>query len=239
MPHITTPDAEEILDKPFPVLDHGFVRLVDYMGSDSRVAASARVSYQLGTKSIRDDERLIAYMMSHGHTSPFEQVVMTFHVKLPLFVARQIVRHRTARLNEVSGRYSVLPDDFYIPETFQYQDTKNRQCSKGALPEDGQQVCRDLVLRSSRKAYKNYQQLLANGVSRETARIVLPLNIYTEWSWQMDLNNMFKFLRERLAPGAQGETRKYAEAKAEIVKRVAPFCWSAFSELVLGHDTEG
>jgi len=232
--HNFVQQAEEILDKEFPVLDHGFVRLVDYMGSDARIVQAARVSYGPGTKTLRDDTKLINYLMKHGHTSPFEQVVLTFHVKLPIFVARQWARHRTARTNEISARYSVLPGDFYLPESFRLQSSDDKQGSLDeSLPASESQGILRQMAEDQRTLYQRYLELIEKGVAREVARINLPLSIYTEIYWQIDLHNLFNFLRQRLDRHAQLEMRRYAETIAEIVKKVAPIAWDAFEEHVL------
>ena len=236
MARVTIPGAEEILDKEYRVLDKGFVRLVDYMGGDERIVQSARVSYGRGTKSFREDRGLIRYLMRNRHTSPFEQVVLTFHAKLPVFVARQWVRHRTARLNEISGRYSVLEDEFYLPspEQVSYQSDSNRQGRGEALPEDEARSRIEAMRREQERAYAEYERLLESGVARELSRINLPLSVYTEWYWQIDLHNLFHFLDLRLDEHAQYEIRCYAEAVFEIIKSVCPLACEAFEDYVLG-----
>jgi thymidylate synthase (FAD) len=231
MAHSVVSEAEAILDREFPVLDKGFVRLVDYMGSDDRVVQAARVSYGEGTKSYREDAGLIDYLLRHNHTSPFEQVVLTFHIKLPIFVARQMVRHRTASLNEVSGRYSVMKDDFYIPAAadVSLQSTDNKQGRSGEpLPADrADAIRRDLEV-GQKQAYGSYSALVEKGIARELARINLPLSLYTEWYWEMDLHNLFHFLELRLDPHAQLEIRRYAEVMYELTRTVAPRCCESF-----------
>lgn len=236
MARIDVVAANNLLDKEFKVLDKGFIRLVDYMGGDARVVAAARVSYGAGTKSVREDRALIRYLMRNRHTSPFEQVVLTFHIKLPIFVARQWVRHRTARLNELSGRYSVLPDEFYQPEGSEVrsQSKTNRQGrSADPLDVEGQNQTRSILSRSSGLAYSTYQQLLDLGVARELARVSLPLSTYTQFYWQIDLHNLFHFLDLRLHEHAQSEIRSYARAIAETVKAIAPVSYEAFEEYML------
>ena len=231
MPHVVIPEAEAILDKEFPVLDKGFVRLVDYMGSDQRIVAAARVSYGQGTKTVREDQGLINYLMRHEHTSPFEQVVLTFHCKMPIFVARQWIRHRTARLNEISGRYSVMKDEFYTPalEALRTQSTANKQGrSEDALPPAQAEEARSSLQAGQREAYARYEAMLQHDLAREIARIALPLSLYTEWYWQIDLHNLFHFLRLRLDEHAQWEIREYAKVMAAITRAVAPMSWSAF-----------
>jgi thymidylate synthase (FAD) len=231
MAHVVVPEAEAILDQAFPVLDKGFVRLVDYLGSDERIVAAARVSYGKGTKTVREDALLIDYLMSHFHTSPFEQVVLTFHVKLPIFVARQWVRHRTARLNEISGRYSVMKDEFYLPtpESLRTQSEVNKQGrSETTLsPGDADAVVGALE-EGQTEAYDRYERALSTGLAREVARIGLPLSLYTEWYWQIDLSNLFRFLKLRLDSHAQWEIREYAKIMATITKTVAPMAYEAF-----------
>ncbi len=234
--HDVVPAAEEILDKEFPVLDKGFVRLVDYMGGDSRIVQSARVSYGAGTKSFREDRGLIRYLMRHEHTSPFEQVQLTFHAKMPIFVARQWVRHRTARLNEVSGRYSVLKDEFYLPdkENINPQNIDNKQGRSEETYSDSDIESILAWMESDQKAsYKSYKSLLEKNVAKELARIDLPLSTYTEWYWNIDLHNLFHFLGLRMDAHAQLEIRKYAEVMAEMTKKVAPSAWEAFEDYKL------
>jgi len=232
--HIFVKEAEEILDKEYPVLNKGFVRLVDYMGGDARIVQSARVSYGAGTKTVRDDTRLINYLLKNDHTSPFEQVIFTFHVKMPIFVARQWVRHRTARMNEISGRYSVMTDEFYIPGRLPLQATDNKQGSSDeCLPKELTQELLQVMEEDQHGLYENYKRLIEEGVSREIARINLPLALYTEMYWQIDLHNLFHFLKLRLDRHAQYEIRCYAEVIADIVKKVVPIAWSAFEEHVL------
>jgi thymidylate synthase (FAD) len=237
MAHSSAERAEQILDQEFPVLDKGFVRLVDYMGSDDRIVQSARVSYGSGTKSYRQDQGLIDYLLRNEHTSPFEQVVLTFHAKMPIFVARQWVRHRTARLNEISGRYSVMKDEFYLPAgkdiAFQSEDNKQGRQSEAVDPELQERISKDLEDRQS-QAYKAYSELIDRGLARELARINLPLSLYTEWYWQIDLHNLFHFLRLRLDPHAQYEIRAYAEAMLEIAEAVAPMATKSFRDHLLG-----
>lgn len=236
MPHIVIPEAEDLLDKEIPVLNHGFVRLVDYLGGDARIVQAARVSYGQGTKSVRQDRGLINYLMSHAHTSPFEQVILTFHTKMPIFVARQWVRHRTARLNEISGRYSVMKDELYLPEPDEicYQDNeKNKQGSTTCLPiDEAMEIIREMEQEHT-AAYAQYEKYLEKGMSRELARVNLPLSLYTEWYWQIDLHNLFHFLRLRLDAHAQRQIRVFAEALATCAKVVAPIAYEAFEEHML------
>lgn len=237
MTHITTPEAEVLLDQPIPVLDHGFVRLVDYMGSDARIVQSARVSYGAGTKTLREDKMLIDYLLSNEHMSPFEMVVFTFHLKMPIFVARQLVRHRTARMNEISGRYSEMKDEFYMPEIdrVSFQKRSNRQgSSRREVPGELRERVRDIMAETEKSSYSGYDEMIQAGITRELARTVLPLSIYTEMYWQMDLRNLLHFIKLRLDGHAQYEIRVYAEAMARCVKAVTPLTWEAFEEHVLG-----
>ncbi|MDR0761230.1 MAG: FAD-dependent thymidylate synthase [Treponema sp.] len=236
MAHCVVEEAEAILDREFPALDKGFVRLVDYLGGDERVVQAARVSYGAGTRTYREDAGLIDYLLRNGHTSPFEQVVLTFHVKLPIFVARQWVRHRTARLNEISGRYSVMKDDFYVPDgkDIAFQSTGNKQ-GRGESPDAafaGQ--VRTGLEEGQRRAYGDYRTLIDTGTARELARINLPLSLYTEWYCQIDLHNLFRFLELRLDAHAQLEIRRYAELLLEITRKVAPRCCASFENHRLG-----
>lgn len=237
MPHCIVPAAEELLDREFRVLDKGFVRLVDYMGGDARIVQAARVSYGAGTKSFREDSALIDNLLRQEHTSPFEQVILTFHVKLPIFVARQWIRHRTARVNEVSGRYSVMKDDFYVPAAaaIAMQSTDNKQGREHeALPEDAARSYISRMEQGQRAAYQEYSELIEAGLARELARIDLPLSLYTEWYWQIDLHNLFRFISLRLDPHAQMEIREYARVLLEITRAVAPAACGSFENHILG-----
>ncbi len=231
MAHCIVPEAEAILDKEYPVLDKGFVRLVDYFGGDQRIVQSARVSYGEGTKSVSQDGALIDYLLRHQHTSPFEQVVMTFHVKMPIFVARQWVRHRTGRMNEVSGRYSIMKDEFYVPaeDKVAPQSKDNKQ---GRSTEAFDKTTADKIIsqleEGQKEAYENYSELIDSGLAREIARINLPLSLYTEFYWEMDLHNLFHFLKLRLDSHAQYEIRVYAEVILEMCRKVAPMATESF-----------
>jgi thymidylate synthase (FAD) len=236
MARTSVPAADALLDQRLDVLDHGFVRLVDYLGGDARIVQAARVSYGEGTKSAREDGALIDYLLRHAHTSPFEQVVLTFHLKMPIFVARQWLRHRTARLNELSGRYSVMRDEFYLPQPdeIRYQSTTNRQGgSADEVPEELRGRVADVLAEGQHRSYHAYEGLLADGVARELARINLPLALYTEMYWQIDLHNLFHFLRLRLDGHAQYEIRAYGDAIARCARAVAPLAYAAFEEHVL------
>ena len=209
------------MGREFRVLNKGFVRLVDYLGGDARIVQAARVSYQEGTKTVREDSALIDYLVRHKHTSPLEQVVLTFHLKLPIFVARQWLRHRTARLNEISGRYSVMRDEFYLPDEAQVrqQSAANKQGrSDEEVPAELRAKTLELLQTGQQGAYTAYQELLDEDVARELARVNLPLSLYTEMYWQIDLHNLFHFLRLRLDAHAQYEIRVYGEAVAEIAR---------------------
>lgn len=234
MARLTVASADALLDQEFKVLDHGFVRLVDYLGGDARIVQAARVSYGEGTKTVREDKALIDYLLRNRHTSPFEQVVFTFHVKLPIFVARQWLRHRTARLNELSGRYSVMRDEFYLPHpgAVRRQSNKNKQGSSAeAVPEAPEIIA--LLKEEQARAYAGYQGLLGREIARELARMNLPLSMYTEMYWQIDLHNLFHFLRLRLDRHAQHEIRAYGETIAKIVQALCPMAYEAFEEHLL------
>jgi len=237
MARIVVEEAEALIDKEVKVLDKGFVRLVDYLGGDQRIVQSARVSYGEGTKTFRADRGLIHYLMKNWHTSPFEQVQLTLHTKMPIFVARQWVRHRTARLNEISGRYSVMKDEFYLPEPSQirFQSESNKQGRSDEcvpLPEALEII--DKLEREQKDVYSHYVSLLDKNVARELARSNLPISLYTEWYWQIDLHNLFHFLHLRLDAHAQYEIRAYAEVIATCARAVAPIAYEAFEEHVLG-----
>ncbi|MBN1241827.1 MAG: FAD-dependent thymidylate synthase [Spirochaetales bacterium] len=237
MAHTVVPAAEEILDREYPVLDKGFVRLVDYLGGDERIAQAARVSYGAGTRTVREDAALIDHLLRNEHTSPFEQVVLTFHVKLPVFVARQWIRHRTARVNEISGRYSIMKDEFYVPApddvALQSRDNKQGRTDEPVPPEAAHATI--ARMRDDQKAaYESYAALVESGLARELARINLPLSLYTEWYWQIDLHNLFRFLSLRLDPHAQREIRAYAAALLEVARKVAPTACASFERHVLG-----
>ena len=230
MAHCITQEAESLLDKEIPVLDKGFVRLVDYMGSDERIVQAARVSYGKGCKTVREDAALIDYLLRHNHTSPFEQVVLTFHLKMPIFVARQWVRHRTGRMNEVSGRYSVMADEFYVPkrEDVAHQATTNKQGRGEVFAQDEAERLIEKISAAQQKAYGDYSAMIEQGVARELARINLPLSLYTQFYWQMDLHNLFHFLALRLDNHAQHEIRVYAQAILKVVQALCPMAAASF-----------
>jgi thymidylate synthase (FAD) len=211
------------------VLDHGFVKLIDWMGDDSSIVQAARVSYGAGTKTKREDAALINYLWKHQHLSPFEMCEVKLHVKLPIFIARQWVRHRTANINEYSGRYSVMKPEFYIPQRLLKQSTDNKQCSSQEEVENSENLIK-LMTKNCNDAYKLYETLLEQGVSRELARTILPLNTYTEWYWKIDLRNLFNFLKLRLDPTASLEIQEYARVIAEIVDSRCPLAYAAFKE---------
>jgi thymidylate synthase (FAD) len=223
-----------------PVLDHGFVRVIDYMGDDAAIVQAARVSYGAGTKKARDDSGLIRYLMRHWHSTPFEMCEVKFHVKLPVFVARQWIRHRTANVNEYSARYSILDREFYIPEpdALAAQSTVNNQ-GRGAVLE-GAEAARVLeILKSdAMRAYDHYEEMLSQdgqqGLARELARMNLPANVYTQWYWKTDLHNLFHFLRLRADAHAQYEIRVYAELMCRLVADWVPAAYSAFEDYRMG-----
>jgi thymidylate synthase (FAD) len=236
MAHTHNAQADALLDKEFKVLDHGFVRLVDYMGGDDAIVQAARVSYGEGTKKVSEDRALIRYLFRHRHTSPFEMVELKFHVKLPIFVARQWIRHRTANVNEYSGRYSVMKEEFYLPaaDAIRFQAAHNRQGrSDEEVPEEMKQRLIEYLNQSQSDAYRAYRQFIDDNLARELARIGLPLSLYTEWYWKIDLHNLFHFLRLRLDHHAQMEIREYAGVIAEMVRTVCPRAWEAFCDYSL------
>jgi thymidylate synthase (FAD) len=239
---------EAHLYKAIPVLDHGFVRVIDYMGDDAAICQAARVSYGRGTKSVQNDEGLIRYLMRHWHSTPFEMCEIKLHVKLPVFVARQWIRHRTANVNEYSARYSILDREFYIPEPSHVnaQSVVNNQGRGGVL--EGAEAARVLeILKSdSNRAYDNYEAMIAetgpdgepqDGLARELARMNLPSNIYTQWYWKVDLHNLFHFLRLRADAHAQYEIRVYADAICNVVADWVPAAYRAFEDYRLGGAT--
>ncbi|SMD04591.1 FAD-dependent thymidylate synthase [Primorskyibacter flagellatus] len=239
----TAPGMEQHLYKAIPVLDHGFVRVIDYMGDDSAICQAARVSYGRGTKSVQNDEGLIRYLMRHWHSTPFEMCEVKLHVKLPVFVARQWIRHRTANVNEYSARYSILDREFYIPEpeALAAQSVVNNQGRGEAL--QGEEA--DRVLRYLRddamRAYDHYEEMIGQdgqqGLARELARMNLPANIYTQWYWKVDLHNLLHFLRLRADAHAQYEIRVYADAICNVVADWVPFAYKAFADYRMGGAT--
>jgi thymidylate synthase (FAD) len=244
----TVPALEEVLYDPFPVLDHGFIRVIDYMGDDGAIVQAARVSYGKGTKMVNEDKGLINYLIRHHHSTPFEMCEIKFHVKLPIFVARQWIRHRTANVNEYSARYSILDKEFYIPNPDQLaaQSATNRQ-GRGQVLE-GKDAARvlDLLREDATRTYEHYEEMLnedANGnildpnrpgLARELARINLPTNYYTQWYWKIDLHNLMNFISLRADSHAQYEIRVYAEVLREILKMWLPLTYEAFMDYRAG-----
>jgi thymidylate synthase (FAD) len=244
----TVANLETLLYQPLPVLDHGFVRVIDYMGDDGAVVQAARVSYGRGTRQVSEDAGLIRYLMRHRHSTPFEMCELKLHVKLPIFVARQWIRHRTANVNEYSARYSVLDREFYlpVPEQLGAQAASNRQGRGDTLsPAEAAQVLA-LLRRDAETAYAHYEEMLNRredgsvvdperaGLARELARINLSLNYYTQWYWKIDLHNLLHFLSLRADPHAQYEIRAYAEVILDVVARWVPLVFAAFREYRLG-----
>lgn len=223
-----------------PVLDHGFVRVIDYMGDDSAIVQAARVSYGAGTKHVQNDEGLIRYLMRHWHSTPFEMCEVKLHVKLPVFVARQWIRHRTANVNEYSARYSILDREFYIPEPGQLaaQSTVNNQGRGEVLSGAESARVLDMLKQDAATSYDHYEQMLSQegqqGLARELARMNLPMNIYTQWYWKTDLHNLFHFLRLRADAHAQFEIRVYAEEIARVTKDWVPLAYAAFEDYRMG-----
>ena len=220
----------DIKGRYYKVLDHGFVSLVDYMGSDDDIANAARVSYTSATKRT-DNEKLIRYMYKHGHTSPFEMVEFKFHCKMPIFVARQWIRHRTANVNEQSGRYSVLDQEFYTPEKEHYcpQSMTNKQGrSDESVSDEAYNMFIETSCASRAGVSEAYNRLLDAGVSRELARIDLPLSLYTQWYWKIDLHNLLHFLKLRCDPHAQYEIVQYANVMAGMIERMVPIAFQAW-----------
>ncbi len=236
----TAPGMEPHLYTAHEVLDHGFVRVIDYMGDDGAICQAARVSYGKGTKAVSNDKGLIRYLMRHWHSTPFEMCEIKLHVKLPVFVARQWIRHRTANVNEYSARYSILDREFYIPapEHLNAQSAVNNQ-GRGKLLE-GEEAARvlDILKTDSNRCYDNYETMISDegqdGLARELARMNLPMNIYTQWYWKVDLHNLFHFLRLRADNHAQYEIRVYADAICKIVADWVPAAYGAFEDYRLG-----
>ena len=225
----------QISEDAIKCLDKGFVRLVDSMGGDDAIVQAARVSYGKGTNKVSQDRGLIRYLMRHRHTTPFEMVEFKFHCKMPIFVARQWVRHRTASINEYSLRYSEARDEFYYPdpEHIQFQSVLNKQGRRGEVPAELKQKVQDYFKEISEKSFAMYSELNEAGVSRELARAVLPVNLYTEWYWKNDLHNLLHFIGLRSDSHAQYEIRVFSDAMAESVKVVAPFAWEAYQDYVV------
>ena len=234
----TVPALEDKMFTPIECLDHGFVRLVDYMGDDSAIVQAARVSYGAGTKKMRQDRGLIRYLLRHRHTTPFEMCEIKLHVKLPIFVARQWIRHRTANVNEISARYSVLDNEFYLPspEHLAVQSTNNKQGRGDALTEAQSAMVLEMLKRDATQAYQTYSELLGEevGLARELARMNLPVNWYTQWYWKVDLHNLLHFLALRMDAHAQYEIRVFADAIGSLVKDWVPHVWEAFQDYRMG-----
>ena len=238
----TVSKLEKILYKPFKILDHGFVRVIDYMGDDSSIVQAARVSYGKGTKKLNQDKNLINYLLSHYHTTPFEMNEIKFHIKLPIFVARQWIRHRTANVNEYSARYSILDNEFYIPkpDDIKPQSKQNNQGRHGEISSKERLNYQKQIKESSKKNFSIYHDLMntdengividekKQGIARELARMVLPLNAYTQWYWKIDLHNLMHFLALRFDPHAQYEIRVYAKIMLDILKKWVPLTFDAF-----------
>ncbi|NNE51713.1 MAG: FAD-dependent thymidylate synthase [Sulfitobacter sp.] len=239
----TVPGMEAHLYKAHEVLDHGFIRVIDYMGDDAAICQAARVSYGKGTKSVQNDAGLIRYLMRHWHSTPFEMCEIKLHVKLPVFVARQWIRHRTANVNEYSARYSILDREFYIPapEHVNAQSTVNNQGRGGLL--EGEEAARvlEILKADSTRCYDHYEEMISqegqDGLARELARMNLPANIYTQWYWKVDLHNLFHFLRLRADAHAQYEIRVYAEEICKLVADWVPAAYGAFEDYRLGGAT--
>ena len=242
------PELEKILYEALPVLDHGFVRVVDYMGNDTSIVQAARVSYGKGTKKVSTDAGLIKYLMRHWHTTPFEMCEIKYHVKLPIFIARQWIRHRTANVNEYSARYSILDKEFYLPtsKNLATQSKNNRQGRGDVLEGDQAKEVLELLKSDAERTYGNYEMMLnerfdgstidenKKGLARELARMNLTLNTYTQWYWKTDLLNLMNFLRLRSDNHAQYEIRAYADIMLETLKKWVPITYEAFMDYRVG-----
>jgi len=245
---VTVPELEKILYEAIPILDHGFVRVVDYMGDDTSIVQAARVSYGKGTKKVSTDSGLIKYLMRHWHSTPFEMCEIKYHVKLPIFIARQWIRHRTANVNEYSARYSILDKEFYLPasEHLAAQSQNNRQGRGNVLEGDQAKKVLDLLKGDAEQTYNNYETMLNErydgsvinedgvGLARELARMNLTLNTYTQWYWKTDLLNLMNFLRLRADSHAQYEIRAYADVMINSLKRWTPITFDAFMDYRVG-----
>ena len=245
---VTAPELEKILYEAIPILDHGFIRVVDYMGDDTSIVQAARVSYGKGTKKVSTDAGLIKYLMRHWHSTPFEMCEIKYHIKLPIFIARQWIRHRTANVNEYSARYSILDKEFYLPapEHLATQSKSNRQGRGDVLEGENAKQVLDLLKSDAEKTYSNYETMLnekydgtvidesKTGLARELARMNLTLNTYTQWYWKTDLLNLMNFLRLRADDHAQYEIRTYADAMLETVKKWVPITYDAFMDYRVG-----
>jgi len=237
----TCQDLEEILFNKIQILDHGFIRVIDYMGGDQAVVQAARVSYGKGTKTVNEDKGLINYLIKHSHTSPFEMCEIKFHIKLPIFIARQWIRHRTANVNEYSARYSIMSKEFYIPEIHDIskQSKDNKQGRGESISYDMAHEVQEILKKDAEQCYKSYENLLSEkyDLARELARMNLTLNHYTEWYWKIDLHNLLHFLALRIHPHAQFEIREYANKMVDIVKLWCPLTYEAFLEHVVNAKT--
>jgi len=245
---VTAPDLEKILYEAIPILDHGFIRVVDYMGNDTSIVQAARVSYGKGTKKVSTDSGLIKYLMRHWHSTPFEMCEIKYHVKLPIFIARQWIRHRTANVNEYSARYSILDKEFYLPEPehLAAQSQNNRQGRGDVLQGEQAKKVLNLLKSDAEQTYNNYETMLNErydgtviddkevGLARELARMNLTLNTYTQWYWKTDLLNLMNFLRLRADHHAQYEIRVYAEAMLDTLKKWVPITYEAFMDYRVG-----
>ena len=245
---VTSTELEKILYEALPVLDHGFVRVVDYMGDDSSIVQSARVSYGKGTKQVSTDKGLIKYLMRHWHSTPFEMCEIKYHIKLPIFIARQWIRHRTANVNEYSARYSILDKEFYLPskENLAAQSTNNRQGRGEVISGEQAKEVLNLLKGDAERTYDNYETMLnerydgsiidekKSGLARELARMNLTLNTYTQWYWKTDLLNLMNFLRLRADHHAQYEIRAYADVMLDTLKRWVPITYEAFMDYRVG-----
>lgn len=239
--------AEKWLGVPIRCLDHGFVYLVDYMGDDGAIEQAARVSYGGGTRKVSETRGLIRYLRRHAHTTPFEMVEVKFHAKMPIFVARQWVRHRTANINEYSARYSILDEEFYIPEpvVLAEQSSSNKQGREKAVPSEYAKYVRKLLIDDAVRLYQHYDEMLNDDglgnaknankprIARELARMDLSLNYYTQWYWKIDLHNLMHFCKLRMDPHAQYEIKVFADAMAKIMKDAFPIAWEAFDDYEL------
>ena len=245
---VTAPELEKILYEAIPLLDHGFIRVVDYMGDDTSIVKAARVSYGKGTKKVSTDAGLIKYLMRHWHSTPFEMCEIKYHVKLPIFIARQWIRHRTANVNEYSARYSILDKEFYLPaqEHLAAQSKSNRQGRGDVLEGEQAKKVLELLKNDAERTYENYETMLNEkydgsiidengvGLARELARMNLTLNTYTQWYWKTDLLNLMNFLRLRAHHHAQYEIRTYADAMLDTLKRWVPITYDAFMDYRVG-----
>ncbi len=245
---VTAPELEKILYEAIPILDHGFIRVIDYMGDDSSIVQAARVSYGKGTKKVSTDAGLIKYLMRHWHSTPFEMCEIKYHVKLPIFIARQWIRHRTANVNEYSARYSILDKEFYLPspEHLASQSKNNRQGRGNIIEGDQAKNVLDLLKNDAERTYKNYEEMLnerydgstidqnKTGLARELARMNLTLNTYTQWYWKTDLLNLMNFIRLRADDHAQYEIRAYADCMLDTLKKWVPITYEAFMDYRVG-----